>query len=76
MHPHEIHHIKVYIVFFVLSMVSISLLIYLYFPTNMGKDMQSSVLKILSESSAQVPEINVPNSSTSNVDNVLPDTVA
>lgn len=33
MHPHEIHHLKAYIVFFIVSALLIGGLIYLYVPT-------------------------------------------
>ncbi|MEI6711309.1 MAG: hypothetical protein WCK88_03665 [bacterium] len=45
MHPNEIHHIKAYIVFSILSVISVGLLIYLYLPTGIGgKNLGSSAL--------------------------------
>ncbi len=44
MHPHEIHHIKTYIVFCLVSIVSIGTLAYLYFPQNTRNNSVSSIL--------------------------------
>lgn len=40
MQPHEVHHIKTYIVFFIVSVVFIGTLLYLYFPE---QDSQSKI---------------------------------
>jgi hypothetical protein len=45
MHPHEIHHIKTYIVFFILSASLIGLLAYLYIPIGTKNTVQSSVIQ-------------------------------
>ena len=45
MHPHEIHHIKAYVVFFLLSAFLIGILMYLYIPTNPKNILKSSVLQ-------------------------------
>lgn len=44
MHPHEIHHLKTYIVFFMVSAACIGILMYLYLPTTTGENTLSSVI--------------------------------
>ncbi len=66
MHPHEIHHIKAYIVFSIVSILCVWALIYLYFPTGMMKNLQSSAVK-----TETVPTINAPGTqSTGTIENV------
>lgn len=45
MHPHEIHHIKAYIVFFLFSAFVIGILAYLYIPGGIEKNLGASVLQ-------------------------------
>ena len=45
MQPHEIHHIKSYIVFSILSIILVGILVYLYVPLQVGKSLGSSTFE-------------------------------
>lgn len=44
MNPHELHHIKTYIVFGLVSVMSIGVLVYLYFPQKNSQNLTSSII--------------------------------
>lgn len=44
MNPHELHHIKTYIVFGLVSVMSIGVLVYLYFPEKNSQNLTSSII--------------------------------
>ena len=56
MNPHEIHHIKAYIVFSAVSILSVGLLIYLYLPIGIGQNLFSSTLGTQVPQTTQTPE--------------------
>lgn len=61
MHPHEIHHIKAYIVFSLVSIFFVGILIYLYLPAEKSNNLGSSVLE--TKTTKDIPE---PSKTTQN----------